>query len=450
MESIKQLYTKVKTRTVGSHELSSVYFKQVSATSIIKFVSVVISLIYVPIVLGFLDQTKYGIWVTLTTIVNWIRLADIGVGGGMRLKLSEAIALKDYQKGRIHVSTTYGIIGGIFLLVLTVFYFVNPYLDWQSVLNTSIISQSELVRLTTITVSFVVIGFILKTVNQVYLAHGNSTAESLIHLITSSVSLFLIWVATIWADKGNLILLATIVTGIPVLVYVIATVYTYFYRFPHFRPSFKLIKLSESRSLMVLSLQSFVSSFTFLIIYGSVPFVVAHLFSPNEVTIFNIAYSMFNLPIMIISLVVMPIKPLITLAYTKKDYNWIRLMQKKLNKMSLMIVAGTIIMIIFNQFIYHIWIGDKVTIPFILSASIGVFAIINILQFSNSIIVLGTGKMIINAILSPINIGLFLTLSIVLSKLLNNVIGVSIALTVTCLVPLIVYPLWLKKIMPVH
>ena len=450
MGSIKQLYTKIKNRTVGSHELSSVYFKQVSATTIIKGVSVLISIIYVPIVLGFLDQTKYGIWVTLTTIVHWVRLADVGIAGGMRLKLSQAIAMNDYQNGRIHVSTTYGIIGGIFLFVLTVFYFINPYLSWQGILNTTLIPQSELVRLTSITVTFFVIGFVLQTVNMIYLSHGNSAAESLIHLIISVITLLLIWLASRLADKGNIILLATIVTGIPVLVYAVVSVYTYFYRFPHFRPSFKLVKIRGSRSLMVLSLQSFVSTLTYLIIYGSVPFVVAHLFSPDEVTIYNIAYSMFNLPIMLISLVVMPIKPLVTLAYAKGDYNWIRMMLEKLKKISLIFVAGIIVMILLNQFIYHIWIGDKVSIPFILSVSLGIFAIINVLQFSYSIVVLGTGKMIINIILSPVNIGLFITLSIVISRLLNNVIGVSLALSITCLIPLIVYPLWLKKVVPVH
>ena len=450
MERIKQLYTKIKVRTVGSHELSSVYFKQVNATFIIKCISVIISFIYVPIVLGFLDQTKYGIWITLITIIRWARLGDFGIGGGMRLKLSESIALKDHYSGRVHISTTYGIIGSVFLLVLIVFYFVNPHLNWQSILNTTFISQSELVRLTTITATFFILGFILQTVNMVYIAHGNSSAESLIHLIDSVISLSLVWLVSKMADKGNLVLLAAIVTGIPVLIYSFVTVYTFFYRYPHFRPSFKMIKIGESKSLMVRSLQSFVSTLTYLIIYGSVPFVVAQLFSPNEVTVYNIAYSMFNLPIMLISLVVMPIKPLVTLAYAKRDYSWIWMMLGKLTKISLIFVAGIIVLILFNQFIYHIWIGDKVSIPFTLSASLGIFAIINVLQFSYSIIVLGTGKMIINIILSPINIGLFLTLSIVLSRLLNNVIGVSIALTVTCLIPLIVYPQWLKKVLSEH
>lgn len=447
VERIRNFYRIIRDYVVGSHELSSVYFKQVSATFIIKALGVLISLIYVPLVLGFLDKERYGIWVTLTTIVHWVRLADLGIGGGMRLKLSEAIALKDNRLGRIHISTTYGLVGGLFLFILLIFYLVNPYLNWQTILNSTLIDKSELTRLASVTVTFFILGFILKTVNLIYLAHGNSLAESLVHLITSSVSLLLIFLASKFSEKGNLILLAAIVTGMPVIVNLGLSVYTFFIKYPYFRPSIRLIKLGESGSLMKLSLQSFIGTVTFLIIYGSVPFVVAHLYSPSEVAVFNIAYSMFNLPIMLISLIAAPVKPLITIAYTQKDFGWIRHMQKRLNKISLLLVAGTIVMIGFNQFIYHIWIGDKVSIPYMLSVALGVFAIINILQHANSIIVLGTGKMMINVILSPINIILFIGLSILLSGIINDVISVAIALTITCLIPLIVYPLWLKKIL---
>lgn len=447
MNNILQIYRRIKIRAVGSHELSSLYFKQVNATVIIKSVSVIVSLIYVPIVLGYLDKEKYGIWVTLVTLMNWIRLMDIGIGGGMRVKLSEEIALNRPIIGRIHVSTTYGIIGGVFLLVLIGFHFINPLLDWQKILNTSMISRSELYRLTTISVTFFILGFILQTVNLIYRAHGNTAADSLIHLIISITTLFLIWLTSRFTHKGNIILLATIVTGIPPLIYSIVSVYVYYFKFPHFRPTFKLIKIRGSKALFKLSLQSFVSSLTWLIIYGSIPIVVTHLFNPEEVTVYNIAYGIYNVPLMLIGLLVNPIKPLVTLAYTKKDYDWIRQMLSRLKKLSIMVILGTVIMIVFNQYIYHIWIGDKVKVPFILSASIGIYVIISILQTPYSIIILGTPKIKINTILSPIIIGLFLTISIVLSSELENVIGVSIALGASCLVQLIALPIWLRKIL---
>ncbi len=442
---VKLLYNGIKTRTVGNHELSSMYFKQFSATLVIKGLSAIISIIYVPIVLGFLDQEKYGIWVTLTTIVHWIRILDIGMGGGMRNKLGEAISLNQHHLGRIHVSTTYGILGGIYLLALIMFYIINPSLNWQSILNTSIISQSELARIALISVTFIILGFILQPVTLVYKAHGNSAAGDFIQLLISFISLLFIWLASLWADKGNLLLLAWIVTGIPVLVYLVASVYTFLFKFPHFRPSFRMIKISESKGLFTLSLQFLVSAITSLIIYGSISFVIVHLFSPKEVTVFNIAYSIFNLPIVLISLLTAPTLPLVTQAYTKRDYNWIRFMLRRINKMSYLIVAGIIIMIVLSPLIYRVWIGDKATIPFMLSASLGIYAIINVLQIPYSTFTNGTGKILINTILSPISIGVYVILSILLSKWLDNVIGVSLALSITCLIGLIILPGWLRK-----
>jgi O-antigen/teichoic acid export membrane protein len=442
---IKNNYAKLKIWTVGSHDLSSIYFKQVGATTIIKFLSILISIIYVPLVLGYLNQEKYGIWVTLTTIVNWIRVLDVGMGNGMRNKLAEAIALKQYQQGRIYVSTTYGIIGSIFLLVLLVFYLVNPFLNWQSILNSVLISQSELVRLSNIVVTFIVLGFILQPIVLIYTAHGNSAAGAVVQLIMSSVTLLLIWLASLFADKGNIILLAWIVTGVPVLIYIGISVYVFIYKYPHFRPSFKLIKISESGNLLPLSLQFFVVQITATIIFSSIPFIIAQLFNPNEVTVFSIANSIFNLPIMLMSLIAMPILPLVTQAFANQDYTWIRSMLKKMNIFALLIVAGTIIMIIISPFIYKVWIGNKAAIPLNLSLAIGIYTIINILSTSFSIFINGIGKIRILVILGPLGIFIFIGFSILFSKILNNVIGVSIALSISSLIGLIAIPIELNK-----
>lgn len=445
MGRFKQLFLRLRTYGNGSHELSRVYLKQVGATTIIKGLSVLISLIYVPLVLGFLNQEKYGIWITLTTVVNWIRLLDVGMGNGMRNKLAEAIALKQYQQGRVYVSTTYGILGGIFILVLLVFYFVNPFLNWQGILNSAMISPTELVKLTGIVVSFIVLGFILQPVTLVYAAHGNSAAGGLIQLVISFVSLLLIWGVSTFAAKGNIILLAWIVTGIPVLIYLVVSAYTFLYKYPHLRPSIKLIKIRESGNLLRLSLQFFVLQITATIIFSSIPFVVAQLFSPNEVTVFSIANSIFNLPIMLISLIAAPVLPLVTQAYASQDYTWIRSMLKKMNMVSFLIVAGTIIMIIVSPFIYHIWIGNKVAIPFNLSVSIGIYTIINVLVTPFSTFINGIGKIRILVILAPLGIGMFIGFSMLFAKLMGDVVAISIALSLTSVVGLIVIPMELRK-----
>ncbi len=444
-EFIRNLFRKIKVWLVGSDEMSSLYFDQVGLSSVIKFISIIISIILVPLVLGYLNQEKYGIWVTLTTIVQWIRLLDVGMGNGMRNKLSESIALGQARQGRIYVSTTYVILGTIFLSALLLFYVVNPYLNWNAILNTENISNQELMNLSKVVVTFVILGFILHPVVLVYTAHGNSAAGGFIQLIISMLSLALIWLVSKFAAEGNLILLGWIVTGIPVLVYIVVSVYTFFVKYPQFRPSFRLIRIRQSGNLLKLSAQFFIVQITATITYSSIPFIVAQLFSPNEVTIYSISNSIFNLPIMLISLITAPILPLVTQAFARHDFSWIRTMLRKLNIVSLILVGGTVLMIVLSPIIYKIWIGDKVLIPFNLSLVIGIYTMLSIMVTPFSTFLNGTGRIRLLVILAPIGIMTFIGFSILFSRLFDNVIGVPIALSISALVGLLIIPPELRK-----
>ena len=439
------IFKKVKVWLVGSDDMSSLYFDQVGLSTLIKLGSILISIILVPMVLGYLNQEKYGIWVTLTTIVQWIRLLDVGMGNGMKNKLSESIALGQARQGRIYVSTTYVVLGTIFLSALLLFYVVNPYLNWNAILNTENISNNELMNLGKVVVTFVVLGFILHPVVLVYTAHGNSAAGGFIQLITSLLSLVLIWVVSKFSEKGNLVLLGWVVTGIPVLVYLVVSAYTFLIKYPQFRPSFRLVRIKQSNNLLRLSAQFFIVQITATITYSSIPFIVAQLFSPNEVTIYSISNSIFNLPIMLISLITAPILPLITQAFARRDFAWIRSMLRKLNIVSLILVGGTGLMIVLSPIIYKLWIGEKVFIPFNLSLVIGIYTMLSIMVTPFSTFLNGTGRIRLLVILAPVGISTFIGFSILFSRLFDNVVGVPMALCISALVGLLIIPRELNR-----
>ena len=52
----------------------------------IKGVSLLISLLYVPLLLHSMNAVNYGIWLTLTSLIAWISMFDIGLGNGLRNK----------------------------------------------------------------------------------------------------------------------------------------------------------------------------------------------------------------------------------------------------------------------------------------------------------------------------------------------------------------------------
>ena len=81
--------------------------------------SILLSFILVPLTINYIKPDAYGVWLTITSLVGWIAMFDIGIANGLRNRLSESLAANDYEKSRTYVSTTYVITGLIaFLLIL--------------------------------------------------------------------------------------------------------------------------------------------------------------------------------------------------------------------------------------------------------------------------------------------------------------------------------------------
>ena len=74
---------------------------------IMKPISIILGMIYTPLALSYLGEEKYGVWAIILNIISWINYFDIGIGNGLRNKLTEAIALDDLKAAKTYVSTAY-------------------------------------------------------------------------------------------------------------------------------------------------------------------------------------------------------------------------------------------------------------------------------------------------------------------------------------------------------
>ena len=80
---IKQYYNRlIKDRTARSSLINL----------IIKPLSLVLSLVYTPMLLNYLGSEKYGLWATILSITSWINYCDVGIGHGLRNLLAGQIA----------------------------------------------------------------------------------------------------------------------------------------------------------------------------------------------------------------------------------------------------------------------------------------------------------------------------------------------------------------------
>src|SRR3954466_9688236 len=94
----------------SGHSRSLSVKKNIFYSLIIKGGSIVISLLLIPLTIRFVNETQYGLWLTLSSLIGWINFFDIGLGNGLKTKLTEAISKDDLKQGKIYVSTTYAML----------------------------------------------------------------------------------------------------------------------------------------------------------------------------------------------------------------------------------------------------------------------------------------------------------------------------------------------------
>ena len=210
VEKIKKYFQGGSERTVKAK-------KNVLYMVVYKGVSILARLLLVPMTINYVDSENYGIWLTLSSMIAWMSFFDIGINNGLKNKLTEALARKDYMLGQKYVSTTYAILALIFIPLMLIFLFVVPFIPWESLLNISPKYGSSLVVAICILVVYFCLNFILSTINVVMMADQQPAEASLRSLVQQLVSLAIIYILTI-TTSGSLVNLCLALCASPLIV----------------------------------------------------------------------------------------------------------------------------------------------------------------------------------------------------------------------------------------
>ena len=351
----------------NGHERSVRAKKNIISSLVIKGVSIAISFVSLPITLNYVDTSTYGVWLTLSSVVAWFAFFDIGLTQGFRNKFAEARANGDDMLAKIYVSTTYALLGFIFIGVWIVFLFVNHYLDWSRILNVSNTLRPDVTNLAVIVFTYFCFTFIFKVITTVLLADQQPAKSSLIDLLGQIIALFIIIVLT-KTTEGSLVKLGIALCASPLLVLVSANIILFKGRYKKYSPTITTVRLSYVKHLFNLGVMFFVIQLAAIIQYQTANIIIARNFSTADVTAYNIVYRYFGIPYMFYIIFLTPFWSASTEAFQKQDFQWIRNGMKKYSQLDLLISFGCVIMLIFAGPFYKLWLGeDKVSIPFILS-----------------------------------------------------------------------------------
>jgi len=428
------------------HERTIRAKKNMIASFVITGLSIAIGLILVPLTINYLNPTKYGIWITLSSIIGWFGFFDIGLGHGLRNRFAEALATEKHDLAKVYVSTTYAILSIIMIGIFVVFIFVNQFLNWNKILNTGedIDLSTELSFLALIVFAFFCLRFVFKLIRTILTADQQPAKASLFDLLGKIVALVLIFLLIKTTDE-SLLYLGIAMSSTPVIILLTSSFWFYNGKYRAYRPSLKFIDFSKAPNLLSLGIKFFFIQISVVLLFQTNNIIIAHLFGPSEVTPYNVAFRYFSLLMMGFSIILTPFWSAFTEAWVKKELDWIKKTMSKLLRIWRLLLVGGIIMVFLSKWIYRIWVGDIITIPYALSALVATWIIINAWNSVYSQFLNGLGKIKLQLYLG-ISVAIINVPLAILLGLRIGIEGVLLANVLVTITGALIYPMQYKKL----
>lgn len=436
---------KIKTIFNSGSERSRLIKKNIIASFGLRLVSILCSLMVVPITINYVNPERYGIWLTLSSIVVWLSYFDFGFAHGFRNRFAEAIANNDIPLAKSYVSTTYFVLTILFSIVMLGASVLNSYLNWSDLLNVNPNLNPELQIVFQILIIFFCINIVAEVFSTMLTAYQRPALASVLKTSGYVLSLLLIYVLT-QTTSGSLQLLAYASSGLPCLLTIIVSVVVFQKgSYKQFAPSVKSIRLSLTKNIVGMGGQFFFVMLCILFIFQFVNVIISRELGPESVTLYNVTFKVFGVVEMVMMIILTPIWSAYTDAYTRRDYNWMKSISRRLERIGLLCIPTLVILWGISPLIFSLWLGDSVRTSLDTSAAIAFFVLCRIWGNVYMFQINGTGKLRIQLLTYAI-IALFaLPLMITFGKLFG-LIGIVLVPSVAYCAQIIVMRVQLTKI----
>lgn len=404
-------------------------WKHIIASFVLKGGNIAINFLLVPLAIAYLGTAEYGIWVTLSSVFIWIGYLDIGLGNGMRNKLTEAIAVGNKDEATRIVSTTYFIISGIFISICLIFILVNPFIEWHKVFNVSKSMEDELSMVCLLVGGLFCIQFIIKLIGNVLLALQLAAWNNAIVPI-SNFMILMMFLFFLSDDKetSHLYFTALLFSLFPIIAYFLATIFLFGNKkYQFLRPRIKFFDKKYIKEVTGIGILFFIIQLSAVIMQSTTNLLITHLFDTTQVTYYDVSFKYINSARMFFFIIMIPYWSAVTDAFIRKDFDWIDKSFKNLTKISVLFIVGVVGLTIISPFIFDIWLGEEIKVPFEIVVGVALFVSGFIFTETTIQFLNGIGKIRLQAYLSVIVVIINIPIAILLSYTTLGIIGIVIA-----------------------
>jgi O-antigen/teichoic acid export membrane protein len=328
-----------------------------SASLIQRALTIVISFVSVPLTVHYLGSERYGVWLTISSLLVWMAMTDFGLAGNALINvLSEADGNDDRRAAQEYTSSavwTLGIIAAMFAVVAIISF---QFIPWHSVFRVSTVPTHELNLACALTLGFFILGLPLSVQNSIYSAYQDGFLSNICGIAMNVSSLVALVVVTRF--HGGLPQLVMALSGVRTFLALINVYYIFFMRYRWLLPVPSAVRWHCVQRLFKLGAKYLVIQLGALGMFQSQPMIITQILGPAKVVAFVIAQKILTLPMDLVFMTTSPFVPAFGEAKARNDWKWIKQAYRNLTLASM--AAGIPIMLAIGfsaKPLIRIWAG---------------------------------------------------------------------------------------------
>lgn len=394
-----------------------------------RIASAVCAFLLVPITLDYLDQSLFGLWMTILAFLNWTSVFDLGINNGLKNQLIYAFAKEDRKSARNIISTTYSIMFVFVFSLLLILLISAGFVNWNAVFDYD--GSANLLWVVVIPLSFFILKLYTDLVYAVILADQRPGLFNFLFFLINLMSLAAVFLLPYFNISNRLFAVSSVLGITPFAISFLANVYFFLTSYRDIRP--KLFGGSKQyiNETLLQGFKFFILQLSVLVVFSTDNFIIIHLFNAEEVTVYNICYKFFGIFTIVWTVILTPFWAAFGDAFHRGNIQWIRQKVKLLVRLWWLLnltLAGTLLIV---DDIYRIWVGSSISVPF--SLSIATAAFISIFSLANIYVyfINGIGKVHVMLIVSIVVGCINIPLSIFFAREMN--FGVTGVMFATCI-----------------
>jgi O-antigen/teichoic acid export membrane protein len=310
IDSIRRARYVKATRTTMTSGLATVLI------AVTGFISVALTVRYLGI-------ERYGLWLTISTLLAWLNLTDFGVGNALINKLSHASGRNQQGEAQNYVATAFWMLSLVGVLIIFAGIILGRSLPWASMLNVKSVEAGLELPLA-ITLSFVIygLGFPLSITRNVYSGYQEGYYANLWDIAANVLSLISLVIVTRF--NVGLPLLVAAVFGTRQIVLAASALFLFGSHRPWLMPSPRQVRKANLRPLLGLGMMFILLQVSALLISQTDNIVIIRVLGPAQVAIFGTTWKLFSYVGVLKSWFLAPLWPAYGEAYSRLDVYWIR------------------------------------------------------------------------------------------------------------------------------